>query len=162
MSNLCFTFSGIHHVGPFDGVIVRINPENVFCPGIKIDGLHPLFVVYHVHLFPGAQVIGSEFGSVGEQHDNVIVFGAANTTVFIRQLETLPTRTGIRAVQVRADVRALVVTGLALVNVHAVLSVILRDYVTGIAGADIAAVNEIVALVCATAAVIVRTVVTVI
>lgn len=162
MSNLRFAFFGIHHVGSFDGVVVRVNPENVFRLGIKIDGLHPLLVVYHVHLFLGAQVVGSEFGSVGEQHDNVIVFGAAHTAVSVRQLETLPARTGVRAVQVRADLRALVVTGLALVDVHAVLPVVLRDYVARVAGADIAAVSEIVALVCATPAVVVRTMVSVI
>lgn len=48
-------------------------------------------------------------------------------------------------------------TGLTLVDVHAVLPVVLRDYVTRIASADVAAVNKIMALVCTTAAVIVRT-----
>jgi len=162
VSNLCFAIFGIHHVGSFDGVVVRVNPKNVFRFGIEIDGLHPLLVVYHVYLFPGAQVVGSEFGSVGEQHDNVIVFGATHTAVSVRQLETLPARTSVRAVQVGADLRALVVTGLALVDVHAVLPVVLRDYVARIAGADVAAVNEIVALVCATAAVVVHTMVSMI
>lgn len=66
VSNLRFAFFGIHHVGPFDSVVVRVNPENVFRLGIKIDGLHPLFVIYHVHLFSGLQVVGSKFGPVGE------------------------------------------------------------------------------------------------
>lgn len=98
MSNLRFAFLGIHHVGSFDGVVVRVNPENVFRLGIEIDSLHPLLVVYHVYLLPGAQIVGSEFGSVGEQHDNVIVFGATHTAVSIRQLETLPARTGVRSI----------------------------------------------------------------
>lgn len=162
VSNLRFAFSGVHHIGPFNSVVVRVNPENVFRFGIKINSLYSLLVVYHVHLFPSVQVVGSEFGSVGEQHDNVIIFSATHTTVSVRQLETLPARAGVRAVQVRADVRAVMITGLAFVDVHAVLPVILRDYVTGIAGADVAAVNEIVALVRATAAIITRTVVAVI
>lgn len=54
------------------------------------------------------------------------------------------------------------VTSLALVDVHAVFPVVLRDYVARIAGADVAAVNDIVALVCATAAVVIRTMVSVI
>lgn len=162
VSNLCFAFFSIHHVGPFDGVVVRVNPENVFRLGIKIDGPHPLLVVYHVHLFSGAQVVGPELGSIGEQHDDVVVFGTAHTAVSVRQLETLPARTGVRAVQVRADVRALVVAGLALVDVHAVLPVVLRNYVARVAGADVAAVKEIMALVCATAAVGFRAMVSVI
>lgn len=80
----------------------------------------------------------------------------------IRQLEALPARASVRAIHVRADVGALVVTGLALINVHAVLPVVLRNYVTGIASADVAAVKEIMALVGATAAVSVRAMVIVI
>lgn len=52
VSNLRFAFSGVHHIGAFDSIVVRINPENVFRLGIKINSLYPLFVVYHVHLFP--------------------------------------------------------------------------------------------------------------
>jgi len=74
----------------------------------------------------------------------------------------VPARAGICAIQVCADMRTLMVTGLALVNIHTVLPIILRDYVTGIAGANIATVTEIVTYVCATAAIIVRTVMTVI
>lgn len=82
--------------------------------------------------------------------------------MFIRQLETLPARAGVCAVQVRADVGTVMVTGLAFIDVYTMFPIILRDYVTGIAGADVAAVNKIVALVRATAAIIVRTVVAVI
>lgn len=82
--------------------------------------------------------------------------------MFVRQLETLSARAGVCAVQVRADVGAVMVTGLAFIDVYTVLPIILRDYVTGIAGADVAAVNKIVALVRATAAIIVRTVMAVI
>jgi len=77
-------------------------------------------------------------------------------------LETLPAGTGVRTVQIAADVRALMLTAPTLVDVHAVLPVVLRDYVTRVAGADVAAIGDVVALLRATAAVVLRTVMAVI
>lgn len=50
------------------------------------------------------------------------------------------------------------VIGLTLVNVYAVLSIIRGNYVTGIAGTDVAAVRDVVTLVRATATIVHRAV----
>jgi hypothetical protein len=162
VSYLRLAFLGVHHVRSLDSVVVRVNPEYILRSGIKIDGLHPLLVVYHIHLLSGAQIIGPELGSIGKEHDNVFLLDAADTTLAIRQLETLPAGTGIRTVQISADMRTLMLTALTLVNVHAMFPVVLRNYVTSVAGTDIAAIGDIVALLRATAAVILRTVMAVI
>lgn len=83
MSNFCLALFGVHHIGSLNSIIVRVNPENVFRPGIEINGLYSLLVIYHIHLFPGMQIVGPELGSVGEQHDNVIVLGATHAAMFI-------------------------------------------------------------------------------
>jgi len=124
VSNFRLAFFGVYHIGSLNGVVVRINPENKFRSGVEIDGLHSLLIIYHIHLFSGTQVVGSKFGSVGEQHDNIIIFGATHTTMSVRQLETLPTRAGVRAIQIGTDVRALMLIGLTFINVHAVFSII--------------------------------------
>jgi len=162
VSYLRLAFLGVHHVRSLDSVVVRVNPEYVLRSRIKIDGLHPLLVVYHVHLLSSTQIVGSELGSVGEEHDNVFLLDAADTALAIRQLETLPTGTGIRTVQISTDMRTLMLTGLTLVDVHAMFPVVLRNYVTGVAGTDVAAISDIVALLRATAAVVLRTVMAVI
>jgi len=48
-------------------------------------------------------------------------------------------------------------TSLALIDVHAVLPIILRDYIARITGADVATVAGVLALLRATAAVDLRT-----
>lgn len=53
-------------------------------------------------------------------------------------------------------------TGLALVDVHAVLSAILRNYVTRVAGTNVTAISDVVTFLRATTPVILRTVMTVI
>lgn len=162
MSNLRLALLGVHHIGSFDGVVEGIDPEDILRLGIKVDGLHSLFVVYYVHFFPGVHVVSPELGPVGEQHDNIVVLDSAYTAVSVRQLEALSTGTRVRAIQIGADVRALMLIGLALVDIHAMLAVILRDYVAGIAGANVATVGDVVALMRATAAIGRRAVETVI
>lgn len=83
MSNFCLAFFGVHHIGSLNGIVVRVNPENVLRPGIEIDGLYSLLVIYHIHLFPSMQVVGPEFGSFGEQHDNIVVLGATHAAMSI-------------------------------------------------------------------------------
>lgn len=156
VSNFRLAFFGFHHIGPLDSVVVRVNPENVLHSGIEVDSLHSLFLIYYVHRFSFVQIVGSKFGSISEQYDNVIVFDVTHAAVAVRQSEALPARASVRAVQIGADVRTLMLTSLALIDVHAMFPIILRDYVAGITGADVAAVGGVVALLRATAAINVR------
>lgn len=53
-------------------------------------------------------------------------------------------------------------TGLTLIDVHTLFTIILGYYVTGVTGADVTAVGDIVTSVCTTTAIVLRAIMTVI
>lgn len=83
ISDLCLAFLGVYHVRSFDSIVVRVDPKHVFRFRIKIDSLHPFLVVYHVHLLFRMQIVGPELWSIGEEYNDVLVLGAADTTLAV-------------------------------------------------------------------------------
>lgn len=155
-SNFGLSVLGIYHERALDRIVVSVYPVNVLVLRIVVHRLHALLAGDDVHLVLLGQIVRPDFRPVGEQQHGIVVLALAHAAVTVRKLEAAATRALVRAVEIRADLRALMLTFDALIDVLAVLAIVLCNYEAVVTCADVTAVGDVVTVVGAASLVVWR------
>ena len=134
---------------PLDGVLLRVHPVDHHGARVVVDALDPGLVLDHVELAP---VVGRlddlsvNLGPGGEHQLGIAALDSlADPAELVAQLETLPARACVGAVEVGADLGAVVAEAGALVDVVALLGVLRIHHVALVTEAEVAAAGQVVA-----------------
>lgn len=155
-ADLGLSIQRINHIRSLDRLVITVRPEHDLLLCIVVKCLDALLCRYHIELLLLLQIQCTYLWPVRKDQHHILLLGLADATGAVREMETLAATARIGAVHVVALMRASVLPGGALIHVGALLLVVRRNDVAGIAGADVTPVGEIVAMMLATTAILFR------
>lgn len=95
ISNFDFSAFGVHHVRPFDRLVVRVGPIDYLGFRIEINSSYSFFVAQNRQVFLLVRFVTTQFRTVGVNYSQFCVQRFANATEQVAQHETIATRANV-------------------------------------------------------------------